>query len=82
MLHREKTEAAPITGLEFLEWLRSGLHGNDQLTPVILLSSSNLETDFTRARAAGVSAFLTKPAIWDVVLEQFTRLDVGWAGQV
>ncbi len=65
-----------ISGLEFLAWLRSALHGNDQLTPVIVLSSSNLEADVNRARAAGVSAFLTKPALWDVVLEQFTRLGI------
>jgi CheY-like chemotaxis protein len=65
-----------ISGLEFLEWLRSALHGNDQLTPVIVLSSSKLEADVNRASAAGVSAFLTKPAIWDVVLEQFTRLGI------
>ena len=69
-----------INGLEFLEWFRSGFHGHDQQTPVIVLSSSNLEEDVQAAGAVGASAFLTKPAKWEVLLEQFQRLGIYLAG--
>jgi len=70
-----------INGLEFLEWLRSDAYGNDQHTPVIVLSSSSLAADAQAACAAGASAFLTKPAKWEVLLDQFQRLGLCLAGQ-
>ncbi len=70
-----------FNGLEFLEWLRSGFHRNDQRTPVIVLSSSGLEADVQSASEAGANAFLTKPARWEHVLEQFQRLGIYLAGQ-
>ena len=70
-----------INGLEFLEWLRSVFHGNVQQTPVIVLSSSSLEADVQAASDAGGSAFLTKPAQWEDLLEQLQRLGIHLAGQ-
>lgn len=70
-----------ISGLELLKWLRSGFHGNHQPTPVIVLSSSGLEADVRAATDAGASAFMTKPAKWEVLLEQLQRLGIHLAGR-
>jgi CheY-like chemotaxis protein len=70
-----------INGLEFLEWLRSCFHGHNERTPVIVLSSSSLEADVQAASEAGANAFLTKPARWEHLLEQFQRLGIPLAGQ-
>jgi CheY-like chemotaxis protein len=69
-----------INVLEFLEWLRSVFHGNDRQTPVIVLSSSGIEADVRAASNAGANAFLTKPAQWEVLLEQFRRLGIYLTG--
>lgn len=68
-----------INGLQFLKWLRSDFHGNNQPTPVIVLTSSDLEVDVQATGEAGASGFLTKPAKWEALLEQLQRLGMDWA---
>ena len=64
------------SGLEFLDWLRSGFCEHSQDAPVIVLSASGLEADVRGASHAGANAFLTKPAKWEDLLEHFQRLDI------
>jgi two-component system response regulator len=47
------------SGLEVLEWIRS--HSTLGKTPVIVLTSSEVQSDLQRAHGLGVDAYLVKP---------------------
>jgi len=42
--------------------------------PVVLLSTSNLETDIRRALASGADSYLSKPGRFDVLQQQLQKL--------
>jgi CheY-like chemotaxis protein len=46
-----------FNGFEFLAWLRSESPDHQRLLPVIVMSSSALQQDITRAYALGISAY-------------------------
>jgi CheY-like chemotaxis protein len=53
-------------GFDFLEWLRSTPASGLHLIPVIVITSSDLQTDITRAYALGANAYIFKPIKWDL----------------
>ncbi len=48
-----------LSGLEVLAWIRG--HATLATTPVIILTSSEVQSDIQRARALGVDDYLVKP---------------------
>ena len=48
-----------MDGFDLLEWIKS--HADCAVIPAIVLSSSYMEADVTKAYALGANAFLTKP---------------------
>src|SRR5215469_6368616 len=50
-----------MSGFEFLRWLRTEAPNEMRLVPVIVLSSSDLQSDVRTAYALGANAFLVKP---------------------
>ena len=57
------------TGLEVLDWIRS--NNETKLIPVIVMSSSYLQSDINRAYTLGVNAYLVKPSAFDELAEMF-----------
>lgn len=59
-------------GIEILQALKADprLQG----LPVVLLSTSNLESDIHRALAQGAESYLSKPARFDVLQDELQRL--------
>lgn len=59
-------------GIEILQALKADarLRG----VPVVLLSTSNLESDVNRALAQGAESYLPKPARFDVLQDELQRL--------
>ncbi|MCU1291630.1 MAG: histidine kinase [Bryobacterales bacterium] len=55
------------TGFELLEEIREG--ELFQSVPVVIFSSSSLDSDKARCLASGAKAFFTKPATFDGVIE-------------
>lgn len=51
----------PVTGIEFLKWLRTSEHSPNPFTPVIMLTGDSTKALTQAARDAGVSAFVVKP---------------------
>ena len=71
-----------FSGFDFLEWLR--FKASDQLhfIPVIVLSSSNLPQDVSRAYALGVNSFLVKPVNWEEFRFRLQLIAQYWAEHV
>jgi two-component system response regulator len=67
-----------VSGLEVLAWIRS--HPDVATLPVIILTSSQLSSDSSRANELGVDAFLVKPvsskALLDIVREIAGRWNI------
>jgi CheY-like chemotaxis protein len=51
-----------MTGLEVLEWLRTKAEPGLRRLPVIVMSSSGIQSDIDRAYDLGVNAYLVKPS--------------------
>ncbi|HYG23607.1 MAG TPA: response regulator [Verrucomicrobiae bacterium] len=56
-----------LSGFDVLAWLRN--EGNIKQTPVIILTSSNHETDIKRAYELGANSYLVKPVGFDALVE-------------
>ncbi|MFN7803172.1 MAG: response regulator [Planctomycetaceae bacterium] len=59
-------------GIEILQALKADPRLRD--VPVVLLSTSNLESDINRALAQGAESYLSKPARFDVLQDELQRL--------
>jgi len=68
-----------FSGFDFLKWLRSQSTYNYHLLPVIVMSSSSLQADITRAYDLGVSAYMTKPLDFEMFKERLKLLGIFWA---
>lgn len=51
----------PVTGIEFLHWLRRSDESPNPFTPVVMITGDSTRAITQSARDAGVSAFVAKP---------------------
>jgi two-component system response regulator len=65
-----------VSGLEVLAWIRS--HPAVATLPVIILTSSQLASDSSRANELGVDAFLVKPVSSKALLEIVREIAGRW----
>ena len=65
-----------VSGLEVLAWIRS--HPAVATLPVIVLTSSQLSSDSSRAHELGVDAFLVKPVSSKALLEIVREIAGRW----
>ena len=68
-----------MDGFDFLRWLRSEGARDVRLTPVIVMTSSNLATDVRNAYASGANAFMSKPIDWAAFKRNMQALGVFWS---
>ena len=71
-----------MSGFEFLRWLRSEAPEPMRLLPVIILSSSDLQSDVRTAYALGANAFLVKPIDASLFEERLKVLGILWSAHV
>jgi len=71
-----------FSGFDFLEWLRFKAPDQLHFIPVVVLSSSNLPQDVTRAYALGVNSFVVKPINWEEFRHRLHLLAAYWAENV
>jgi len=71
-----------INGFEFLEWLRTKAPEPLNLIPVLVMSSSALESDVQKAYGLGANAYMVKPADWHLFKKRVADLGVYWAEHV
>lgn len=71
-----------FSGFDFLEWLRFKAPDQLHFIPVVVLSSSNLPQDVSRAYALGVNSFVTKPVNWEEFRQRLHVLAAYWADNV
>jgi len=71
-----------FSGFDFLEWLRYKGGANISWTPVVVISSSNLQKDVDRAYALGVNSYLVKPVEWKQFRERIKALGAYWSEHV
>ena len=55
------------SGLEVLQWIRNDV--SMKLTPVVIVSSSQLQVDVNEAYKLGVNAYLVKPSAFEELAE-------------
>ena len=65
-----------ISGLEVLQWIRSG--SDHRNVPVIVLTSSGRTDDVDTAYSAGANAFITKPSGVLELIDLLRALNVFW----
>ena len=65
-----------LSGFDVLAWLRK--EGGCQNVPVIILTSSNHESDIKRAYDLGANSYLVKPADFERLSEIVKLLDSYW----
>lgn len=66
-----------VDGLEVLKAIRSD--ASLKATPVVMLTSSNEESDLVRAYDLGVNAYVVKPVIFQDFVRAISDLGVFWA---
>lgn len=66
-----------IDGIEVLERIKA--HAELGSVPVVMLTSSKMESDLTRAYKLGVNAYVVKPIAFTDFLEAVRELGVFWA---
>jgi CheY-like chemotaxis protein len=66
-----------LDGFGFLQWLRGEASSNLRLLPVIVMSSSDLPEDLSRARALGANSYMVKPVKWQEFIERLKTLGNG-----
>ena len=64
------SEMAPISGLEFVDQIRSSPRSPNPYVPIIMLSAHSDEERVRLARDHGVTEFLAKPFTVDIVLKR------------
>ena len=70
-----------VNGFEFLDWLHSK-GGEHSLIPVVVMSSSALESDVQRSYALGANSYLVKPVNWPEFRARIRALGIYWAEHV
>lgn len=65
-----------VTGFEVLHWVRSQPDLNRIL--LVVLTSSNLQSDVDRAYALGANSYLVKPVEFDEMVSMVQRFEVYW----
>ena len=65
-----------VSGLDVLAWIRS--HPDVATLPVIILTSSQLASDSSRANELGIDAFLVKPVSSKALLEIVREIAGRW----
>lgn len=68
-----------FSGFDFLEWLRDQSPNLTRLIPVIVLSSSPLQADVTRAYALGANAYVVKPVDWNLFRDRISTMATFWS---
>jgi len=71
-----------INGFEFLEWLRNTAPRQHRFIPVVVMSSSGLKEDVSRAYSLGANSYLVKPIGWSLFKERIKALGIYWAEHV
>jgi CheY-like chemotaxis protein len=71
-----------FSGFDFLEWLRYKGAAHINWTPVVVISSSNLQKDIDRAYALGVNSYLVKPVEWKQFRDRIKALGMYWSEHV
>lgn len=65
-----------VGGFEVLQWVRS--QANLKRVLVVVLTSSNLQTDVDRAYELGANSYLVKPVEFDEMVSMIRRFEVYW----
>jgi len=71
-----------LDGFGFLERLRTGAAGRNQLLPVVVMSSSALPQDVVRAYRLGANSYIVKCTNWHQFQERIKLLGIYWAEHV
>jgi len=71
-----------FSGFDFLQWLRDESPDLSRLILVIVLSSSPLQADVTRAYALGANAYVVKPVDWNLFRDRIGMLATFWSRHV
>lgn len=66
-----------LSGFDVLAWIRN--ENPFKSTPVIILTSSNHETDIKRAYDLGANSYLVKPVGFDALVEVARTIHAYWA---
>jgi len=69
-----------VDGFKVLNEMKS--HDHLKNMPVVILSTSSCDTDVQRAKAAGASAFVVKPATYDEWCDMARSLVEKWCVEV
>jgi CheY-like chemotaxis protein len=69
-------------GFDFLQWLRASSPDHQRLLPVIVMSSSTLQKDVSRAYEFGISAYIAKPMDFSAFKERLKLLGLFWSDHV
>lgn len=65
-----------LDGFEVLKWIKK--QPNFCKVPVVMLSTSNLETDMKRAQVLGVSSYFVKPKTFDELIGIAHEIHTKW----
>lgn len=68
-----------LDGFDFLDWLRNEAGAALRLIPVIVYSSSIMESDIIKAYALGANTYLNKQADWDTFQECIKTVITYWS---
>ena len=71
-----------FSGFDFLEWLRYKGAPHINWTPVVVISSSNVQKDVDRAYSLGVNSYLVKPVDWRQFRDRIKALGLYWCEHV
>ncbi len=71
-----------FSGFDFLQWLHTKSSDDLHLIPVVVMSSSALPEDITRAYALGVNSYMVKPVKWNQFAERVKALGIYWSEHV
>jgi two-component system response regulator len=65
-----------MSGLEALKWIRS--QRTFENVPVVMLTSSNMDSDFASAKAMGADSYLVKPSTFEELVALVQRIHKHW----
>jgi CheY-like chemotaxis protein len=68
-----------MDGFGFLTWLRNDSPNHLKRLPVVIMSSSDEQSDVNRAYDLGVNCYMTKPVDWQIFRERMKLLGMFWA---
>ena len=67
-----------LDGYDFLKWLRNNAPTEMRLIPVVVMSSSNEESDVARSYGLGANSYVVKPIGWSAFQECIKELGNYW----